>query len=183
MTKKLDYAKLTAVMQKLDAQISAAEAHGLLMGMFCLSPAMPEAEWRAILLENLDCTKPNKKDLDIFVKVARKITADFNSKSFTVQILLPDDQEELRLRLEALADWCRGYLSGLALVGITAKDLTNEVVNELVQDLAQIAQVDHRADPNEEAENNYMELVEYVRIAVQNIQSELHDIDQKGVLH
>lgn len=183
MSSKVSYDELQQTMNKLDAQISAAEAHGLLVGMFCMSPGMQDAVWQAALLDSLDCSKPSKKQLGVFSKVAAQIVADFRQQDFTLNLLLPNDDLELRQRVVALGDWCRGYLSGLGLVGLTGEDLKNEVIKELVHDLSQIAHVDMQTDSSEEDEHNYMELVEYLRIAVQNIQFELHGIEKTQVIH
>jgi len=102
---------------------------------------------------------------------------------FGFNMLLPKDDDELSLRLEAISGWCRGYLSGLGLVGITDQDLKNDTVKEIVQDLSQIAHVSIDTDDTDEDESNYMELVEYVRIAVQNLQLELNDDESEKVLH
>jgi uncharacterized protein YgfB (UPF0149 family) len=183
MAKKVAYLQLKEALSKLDAQISAAETHGLLVGLLCLSPAMQESVLREILIENLDCRQPTKTEWKIFTKLCTEISTDLIKKSFMFKPLLPDDDAALEERLAALGNWCRGYLSGLGLVGISGEDLKNVVVRELISDLSQIAHVDMTTDESDEDEHNYTELVEYVRIAVQNVQAELHAVEQQQILH
>ena len=182
MTKKISYAELNQVLKTIDAQMNASEVHGLLTGMLCLSPTMQETVMRAMLVENFDCAQISKKEWSLLKKLASQIVDDFNKSTVIFILLLPDDDSNLAQRVEALGGWCRGYLSGLALAGLTEHDLQNEVVNELVQDLSNIANISIETGSSEEDETNYMELVEYLRIAVQNIQLELRGMS-KRIIH
>lgn len=179
MTKAVSYTKLENTLDKLDAQLTAAETHGLLTGMLSLAQPMKEEGLRKTLIENLDCVKPTDAQWKILQDVTSQIKNGLNAVNFDFQILLPKDSAPLANRLDALGYWCRGYLSGLGLVGITQEDLAKEVIKELVHDLSQIAHISIDTDESEEDEHNYMELVEYVRIAVQNIQQELRTGDRK----
>jgi yecA family protein len=179
--KKVSYAELNKTITELDGQISASETHGLLSGIFCLSPTIQESVWHTILIENLDCNEPLKRQWKIFDKVAAQIIDDFSKKIVIFSLMLPDDESSMDLRTEALGGWCRGYLSGLALVGIGEEDLKNAVVSELVQDISQISQISSETADAEEDEANYMELVEYLRIAVQNIQLELRGAEKESI--
>lgn len=183
MTKKIAYVQLEETLNELKAQINAAEVHGLLLGMLCLAKKpISEPTIQASLVENLDCLTPTKKQAKIFSKLITQITNDLTGVSFGLNLLLPDDNDSLEERLIALGYWCRGYLSGLGLVGITSDDLkNNDIVKELVHDLSQIAHVNMDTDGSEEDEQNYMELVEYVRIAVQNINLELSNDNLRGI--
>ncbi len=185
MAKVISYAQLTNMLEKLGAQLNAAEAHGLMAGLLSFTNTIPEQnkEWRNILLENLDCKEPSKRQYEMLTSVGESVLQDFASQDFAFRMLLPTDDLPLSERVNALCFWCRGYLSGLGLVGVTEADLANEVVKELVQDLSHIAHVSIDTDTAEDDEKNFMELVEYVRVAVQNIHLELNDIEQTRMLH
>lgn len=177
MTKAISYSKLESTLSKLGAQMNAAETHGLLTGMLTLANPAKTDTWRATLLENLDCADPDEKQWGIFSATSSQIMQDFTDPNFAFKLMLPGDNLPLEDRIDALGYWCRGYLSGLGLIGITQDDLTNPIVKELVQDLSQIAHVSMETDASDEDENNFMELVEFVRVAVQNIQIELQGLD------
>lgn len=183
MTKPISYSKLETTLQKLGAQLNAAETHGLLTGMLSITKSTKPETWRNTLLENLDCETPTKTQWDILNATSEQILQDFTSSDFTFNLLLPKDNLPLNDRLDALCLWCRGYLSGLGLVGITKEDLANDTVKELVSDISQIAHVGIETDASEEDEHNYMELVEYVRVAAQNIQVELKSTEHSRMLH
>ena len=184
MTKPVSYTKLKSTLDKLDAQISAAETHGLITGMLTLAPQPNQvAKWRDILLESMDSKKPTKGQWDVIQAIGDQIRSDFMEFKFSFKLLLPNDEQILEQRIDALGQWCRGYLSGLALLGLTKEDLKNEVIKELISDLSQISHISMETDSSEEDENNYLELVEFVRIAVQNIQLELQGSEHNKMLH
>lgn len=184
MARSVSYSKLENTLNKLGSQLTAAETHGLLTGMLSLTKPMKEDVWRAALLENLDCAQsPTKGQWGVLTAAGDEIRQEFDQPSFGFQLLLPSDATALEQRIDALGYWCRGYLSGLGLVGVTKEDLENDVIKELVHDLSQIAHVSVETDASEDDEHNYVELVEYVRIAVQNIQQELKDVQQSKILH
>ncbi len=71
---------------------------------------------------------------------------------------------------ESLGQWCSGF--GLAFASSQQK-LSDEI-NATMADLVQIAQVVMDAEPNQTAEQSYMELVEYVRLAAMMIYAEFN---------
>jgi yecA family protein len=183
MARSVSYSKLESTLNKLGAQLTAAETHGLLTGMLSLTKPLKEDAWRAAVLENLDCAQPTKGQWGVLSAASDEIKQEFEHPSFGFKMLLPNDNTALDQRIDALGYWCRGYLSGLGLVGITKEDLENDVIKELVHDLSQIAHVSVETDASDDDEHNYVELVEYVRVAVQNIQHELKDVQQSKILH
>lgn len=183
MTKQITYEELENTLQQMGAQISAAETHGLLTGMVCLTNNSKDSVWHAALLECLDCKKPTEKQWKMFEKIVTNLRNNFAKLNFDFDILLPNENAGLKERVNALGLWCRGYLSGLGLVGITSEDLNNEIVKELVDDLSKIAHVSMGKKATDKDEDNFIEIVEYVRIAVQNIQLELQNSDKQQILH
>jgi uncharacterized protein len=99
-------------------------------------------------------------------------------------LLLPVDDEALGFRVDALAQWCQGFLYGLSTQ--PAIDLTHASaeLREVVKDLVEISRAgvaapgeseDEEADSEEEAdETAYAELTEYVRAAAQWVFLEMH---------
>lgn len=183
MKKQVSYQELDHCLQELGAQISPAETHGLLTGIICLLNDNQDAIWRATLLESLDCEQPNKRQWKILDRIVDSMRAKFIKLNFDFDLMLPSDETPLNERVLELGHWCRGFLSGLGMVGITSEDLKNEVVKELVDDLSKIAHVSMGKKASEEDEDNFIEIVEYVRMAVQNIQLELKKVDEQPILH
>lgn len=85
--------------------------------------------------------------------------------------LVPDDDDELEIRSEGLALWSEGFLKGFA-AGVTQSDQVTTESAEILRDLAQIARVEVSGfDDFDEQENDFFELLEYVRVVVLNLYS------------
>ncbi len=89
--------------------------------------------------------------------------SELDAEDLSFSPLLPEDDDALPARVEALGEWCASFLAGLGAVADT--DL-NETEAEMLDDLVAISAVDADVDEGEDAERELMELVEYVRVAV-----------------
>jgi uncharacterized protein YgfB (UPF0149 family) len=91
--------------------------------------------------------------------------------------LLPDDSDSASLRAAALAHWCEGFLHGLVSVdhGEALKQrLASDPLADIIRDMLQLTRAAADDDSEEETtEAAYVEIVEYVRVAVQLTYEEL----------
>ncbi len=90
-----------------------------------------------------------------------------------VELLLPDDDQPMAERIEALSQWCQSYLSGLGQSGLSGETKLATDVSEAMRDLAAIALVDPDSEQEDDDETSYTELVEFVRVASTLIHVEL----------
>jgi uncharacterized protein YgfB (UPF0149 family) len=65
-----------------------------------------------------------------------------------------------------LASWCQGILYSIGVIGKDRLESLDEQSQECLSDLLEISKLDHRAAASEEAEQQYSELVEHVRMSV-----------------
>jgi uncharacterized protein len=87
--------------------------------------------------------------------------------------LLPDDDAPLARRAEALAQWCQGFLYGFGSVAGTQRNLPAQV-DEVLKDLTQISRASAGdSEPTDDDEEDYVEIVEYVRVGAQLVHDEL----------
>lgn len=92
-------------------------------------------------------------------------------EEFGFQLFLPDDDEAIEQRVQALADWCRGFLAAFVLlVSASSSESLDEEAAESLKDIAAIAEagVDAESD-EEESESHFFELSEYLRFATLNL--------------
>ena len=99
---------------------------------------------------------------------------------------LPDDDESLEDRTIALAQWCSGFLAGLASAG--SLDTLSSEATEAIGDLQEIARaavtsLDAQAEAAEEDEMAYAEIVEYVRVVVLMFHEEFRGPQQDEAIH
>jgi uncharacterized protein YgfB (UPF0149 family) len=109
-----------------------------------------------------------------------------------LELLLPDDEFDLDQRIASLGQWCQGFLTGFAMAGkqqVDGEKTYSEELTEAISDIAAIAQVSADEGDDEEGEQDYFAVSEYVRIAAMTIFVEFnampseHGGDAAGRLH
>ena len=102
---------------------------------------------------------------DMLNDLYRDTKAQLNAEAGLVELLLPDDEEPLSDRIQALSGWCQSYLSGLGQSGLSGETELAPDVAEAMRDLAAIALLDADGEQDSDDEANFVELVEFVRVA------------------
>ena len=144
-----------------------SELHGLVCG---LAAAAPTAFSMTELVQLVGADAlTDETSVGAFVSDTLEVMF---SPDMDFQPLVADDEEELGVRLASLAEWCAGFLGGFG-AGVTARSPDGPEgasklpldVQEIVRDFASISGLDDDVDGDEQDENSFMELFEYVRVA------------------
>jgi uncharacterized protein YgfB (UPF0149 family) len=116
-----------------------------------------------------------------------------NDTEADFELMLPDDDEPLEMRIEALGAWCQGFVYGLAVGGIKEDTELPEDSKELITDILEISRAGYVADNeaelatdegnSEEDEVAFMEVSEYVRMGVLLIYEELQPLQSSQTVH
>jgi hypothetical protein len=138
--------------------MGAAELHGGLCGLLCGGGR--RAAWLAEVMADPEQAAPVANSPLAVLEAAT--AAQFEDSDFDLELLLPDDDEPLAQRGEALLDWCRGFLGGLGLTPGATR--LGEEAQEAVADLAKIAAADLDYDDPESDEEALAEIQEFVRV-------------------
>ena len=167
-----DFDELAGHLLEQGALASPSQVHGCLCGL--LSAGAPvQAEYGLdALAQALDLVLHGELAIRIMQLYSISDTA-LRDEEFTFFPLLPDDEEDIAPRTVALANWCDGFLSGFAYAATGAEKTDgafSELSSEALRDIAALAQAEAAEDePNDEEEEHYIELVEYLRVAVVNV--------------
>ena len=150
--------------------VTPAELHGLLVGRSCAGAGFDAEAWladAAHLLEN----DPADNVRNALIGLQEMVKGELAGDDITVVLLLPGDEAPLAERAAALGEWCKGFLYGFGLnsAGLT---LSGEA-KEVLQDLDAISQVQDALEESEDGENDYMEVMEYLRVAPLLLYTEL----------
>jgi len=173
-----DYIAITAALEKLETEVTPSEVHGTLAGLLSANTGAKAELWQRSLwphtpLESGDLLVAEA--LEIFNQLHDITRLQLNDPNCEFQLLLPVDDDHIDNRVNALGDWCQAYLVGLTLGGMkdfaTLPDDAREVANDLVE-IAR-AGTSYSLEGNEEDENAYAQLVEYLRVGVLLINEEL----------
>lgn len=162
-----DYKMMETTFSRAQTALGVAESHGALGGMLCVNRDFPVAEWMAEVMPEEDAG--TRRLLEAIFTATRSQLADAGM-GFTM--LLPPDAAPLEERVTALGRWCQGYLYGLGIAGAEESMLPTDATG-VIRDFAEIARITIDGTPDEEGEESYSELVEFVRMGVLLIREEL----------
>ena len=157
------YQAFATLLNSSGHSVSPAELHGLLLGRSCAGAGFEADGWlvdAAELLEN----EPQDNVRNALIGLQQMVKGELTGDDVTVVLLLPTDDAPLTERAAALGLWCQGFLSGFGLNCRDSSTLSTEA-NEVLQDLAAISQVQDALEESDDGESDYMEVMEYVRIA------------------
>lgn len=155
-----------------------AELHGMLCGKICGGARFDEGEWLQQAWEFLDAAGDISMEVtEALIDLYRITLAQFVKDDYNLELLVPGDWVDLEQRVAALGQWCNGFLIGFGTSGIDKDTEFPPAAAEAVRDLAAIVQasVDEN-DDEEEAENDYFNVGEYVRMAVLSLYSDLGQV-------
>ena len=181
MSGEPEHDELDAALKRCGASWDAAQSHGLLASRLAVAGADAGPEWLALVLGETDSA-------DALVTECRSLLGALYDntqralaeRQSAFELLLPDDDDSPERRARALAHWCEGFLHGLVSAGNTdalKQRLAAEPLGEIIKDLLQMTRASFDAgDDEDESEQAYTELVEYVRVAAQYTYEELADL-------
>ena len=169
-----DYDQINDALQGVPSEFSAAEFHGQLCGLLSTCDRLQLQDWLMVSLPESDPSNWSPLTRELFQVLLDHSQAALGSEDFGFQLLLPDDEAGLAARIEALANWCQGFLFGISHAGVTDIQALPGELPEIVEDFLNIARAENfKLDNEDEDEAAYMELVEYVRVGVQLFREEL----------
>ncbi len=174
---KIDFASAQAVITTENIKAHASEVHGVLTGLICAGFAFEEQSYLAMLDDLLDFSPQGSDDFPKAVKTLVKqmyseLWTDILDDTYTFQLMLPDDDDSLVERGHALGAWVQGFNLGF---GLQQKDspITSTEVKEVLIDFAEIANLSDEMEEDEDSEQAFFEISEYVRISALLCFSEL----------
>ena len=151
---------------RLDAA-ELAECHGLLCGLVCRESSRTAGDYLQQLSAMQLVVSPDQALHAALAQVWQSTVDQLEDEDFGFRLWLPDDEEPLERRTDALAHWCSGFLAGLGSAG--RLEVLSDEAREAIADLQEIARAeltssdqDQRA--GEDDEEAYAEIVEYVRV-------------------
>jgi uncharacterized protein YgfB (UPF0149 family) len=166
-----NYAQIRRLLSESRALTEPAEAHGTLAGALCASGGYRLEDWLAEILPE---GGPAGAAGPLLRGIYDETRAALTGTQMQFELLMPDDDESIERRTEALTQWCNGFVYGLGSSGATDPERLPGDAGEIVRDLAQIMRAG--VDDSEGVEANesaLAELVEFVRVGVQVVFEEL----------
>lgn len=164
---------IDAILVQYDAELTAAEAHGMASGLLAVNGKFSNESWLNELLQN---TQPVNNEHKVELLGLFDDTQDvLLDDEFEFELILPeDDESNLIERVDAVRQWCKGFLFGIGFANKATK--FSQQTQEILKDVAEITKLDADIElEDEEAENDFMELTEYLRAAVLALRDEFSE--------
>ena len=143
-------------------QTTPAELHGLLLGRSCAGAGFEAEAWLADAADLLG-GEPGDGLRQALVGLQEMVRGELAGDEVAVVLLLPGDDAPLSERALALGQWCLGFLAGFGLTERSGE--LSEDATEVLEDFVAIAQVREALEESEDGETDYMEVMEYLRVA------------------
>ena len=183
--------ELEELLYRIDAAMGAADAHGALCGMICARGTIELSEWVDHVIGEQEQGNELLHDVVHKLSELHQSTLEMmNDATGDFKLLLMDDDDPLPERVETLAAWCQGFIYGLAAGGIKEGSELPEDTSELLKDMIEISRAGHDVDDTgvEESDDNddeeaYMEIEEYVRMGVLLVYEELQPLQSTQTIH
>ena len=161
----LDFASVQAIITTENVKAHGAEVHGVLTGLVCAGYCFESNDYINLINDMLNNGEglPNKVSVVIklmFSQVWQTILDD----SYGFKLLLPDDDDSIVERGHALGAWVQGFNLGFGLQQKNKAVLSDEV-KEILQDFSEIANLSDELEEDEDTEQAYYEIAEYVRMS------------------
>ncbi len=165
--------------------INPSYAHGYWAGLICGGQSVSPKDWIMALYD-----KPNAWDklsaalARFFLVVAEVTVEQLSDPHYAFQLLLPDDEDPLDERLASLCEWVRAFLVGFEAQGkIQPRPMLSAESKEALEDLEEITSLSVTFNDAETEEQDYAEVVEYVRLAVLLLHQEMLNARSQGAVH
>jgi yecA family protein len=163
-------------LERLESDMGAAECHGIMAGLLCAAGWMDKARWLKQMFPSVEAGDLLAREaIDALARLYEETARQLDDAVLDFHLLLPDDDEPLDERIEALAEWCQGFLLGMSEGGMKDLAALPADSSEVMRDLVEIARAGgYDLEEGEEDEVAYNELLEYVRTGVLLINEELN---------
>jgi len=177
-----DYFILNDALQRIDADADAAECHGHVVGLMSATIEADKAAWIKTILSHSETGDALAKECDqILTDLYNETLSMLQSEDLGFELYLPDDEVELSTRLKALANWSQGFLYGIAAAGVKNTESLPGEIPEFVRDLTEISRAEaFDLDQDEEDEGAYTEIVEYIRVGVMLMRTEMQHLYEQA---
>lgn len=152
------------------------ELHGGICGGICAAGIEGARSWTDAWFETLAGDIAQRTGLRETVEaLVSDAWRALSGSALVFEPLLPDEDASIEDRVDALAIWCHGFLSGIALAGVSREWLESRQADpedegelaEVLDDFAEISRATVQADDREQeaqAGFDFATLVEHVRV-------------------
>lgn len=173
---------LQSQIERIGIKSSAYEIHGQLCGYLCVGQSDLAEQYIKTLLEDVE-VKTYETEVRALATLLQATYEQMSTMSFDFHLLIPDDDHPLEARAKALGLWCHGFSDGILNSGIDIAAINADESRDALFHITEIANIDYDYTAvTEEDEKAFMEVYEYVRMAVLMIHTEIMGKSDKSTV-
>ncbi len=176
----LEYKSIENALNCVNSPYAPEDSHGMLCALLIVNNSLQYKRWLdEICSPPLPSAQISVEHQNILRSLYDHTRQELNDTLLNFKLLVPEDDLNLRERVQALKKWCDGFLFGLALGGIKDVSGLPEDSYEVLQDIVKILQVSEEDEEDDELnEVAYLDIIEYVRMGVLLINEELQPMNR-----
>ena len=185
MSETIQYTDVADILDRAEIDMLAAEIHGIACGLLAGNGAADKIKWVQELVPELDPQNISQKDA---IRQMGRLFDDARSglqdSQFRFELFLPEDNSHLSTRMEALQDWCQGFVLGMTMAGVKDYNKLPEDSKDLMEDFVNIGTSgDFDYEDEQESEIAFTDVSQYVRVGALLINEELQPMRQSATVH
>mgnify|MGYP006074167095 CR=1 FL=1 len=168
-----DYDEMVALIEALSLKIHVSEVHGAISGFLCVGSNDEAASYIQELIEDKDVTC-FEFEIRTLVNLLTVVHKQLSTLTFDFELLVPNDEALLSERAKAVSLWCHGFSDSFLESGMDVSQFKTEEARDALYHITEVSQLDYEElNIAEEDEKAFMELYEYIRMAVLMMHTEL----------
>ena len=181
----LDYFNIETALQKADADFTASETQAIACGMLAINISADKIAWIQLIFGEIEADNSLQIEaIKLIGELYEQCKHQLQDPNLAFELLMPDEDESLLLRITSLQEWCNGFLLGIGLSGISDHKTLPDDSKELLADFTEIGRSGNFDLEDESASEEALEEIsEYVRMGVLLINEELQPIKQSTLIH
>jgi hypothetical protein len=178
-----DYVEMERALGRAGVDYSGAEIHGICCGMLVIDQATNQDVWLGHVLEGDPQSFHFQETRTLLRQLFVVTRQQMNDAGMGFELFLPTD-EDLQTQVEGMQEWCQGFGMGLAYAGIKDMKKLPEDSREWAEDVVRIgASGDLDLEDEEESEDAFAEIVEYLRVGVLMMNEEMQPMKSSPQVH
>ena len=163
---KIDFATAQAQLTTAGVIAHASEIHGALTGLVCAGFTYEDNSYLTIITDMFNNGEALPQAVKSLITILyNQLWQNIIDDNYGFELLLPDDDDSLAERSNGLCQWVQGFTLGFGLQQKNTQSLPEDI-QEILKDFVEIAQLSSDIDDDDEdSEQAFYEIVEYVRIS------------------
>ena len=162
-----EYQQVADAISLCGDELLPSEWQGLILGSICyhLKTGI-EPNLGTLMFDAKNKSEGIQPLLELTYSTYRAVMEELLSAEDILELMMPDDDESIEFRTEAVASWCQGYTLGLLQNEKFSIDQLPPDAAEFTRDVMDISQASLGED-GQENERALMEVVEFLRVGAQ----------------